>query len=403
MNRRPWVRLVGVAAALVCSASLAKPSSRIVAIADVHGAYTEFVSILQRAGLADSSLNWAGGDMTFVQLGDVLDRGADSRKAVDLLMKLQKQAPEQNGRVIPLLGNHEMMDMMGDLRYVSAGEYAAFSSAQSEQVREKAYQSYLDFLAAVRRQGGRISLEPDREKWMAEHPPGFFELRDAYGTSGQYGRWFRRHDAVVQLGNAVFLHGGLDPGLHFNNVEELNKRVHTELELFDTLWKSLSQENAIWRYMTLQEALRTLQEEWKGVEAGTQQVSPRAREDMLRLLSGLPHWLIISPNGPLWYRGLAEVPEDELTDKLQAMMERLKIERIVLGHTVVSTQGVTVRFGGRVFLMDTGMLASYFHGRPSALEIQEGQFTAVYADGERKVLVAQGARQPRAPRPERPL
>ena len=51
-------------------------------------------------------------------------------------MKLEKQAQEAGGRVHCLLGNHEAMDIYGDLRYISPGEYAAFRDENSEKIRE---------------------------------------------------------------------------------------------------------------------------------------------------------------------------------------------------------------------------------------------------------------------------
>src|SRR5262245_27458863 len=90
-------------------------AERVVAIGDVHGAYGRFVAILREAGLIDQRERWTGGRAVFVQTGDVLDRGADSRRALDLLRKLETDAARAGGRVVPLLGNHEIMRMLGDL------------------------------------------------------------------------------------------------------------------------------------------------------------------------------------------------------------------------------------------------------------------------------------------------
>src|SRR6187431_899212 len=56
-----------------------RTTERVVAIGDVHGAYSQFVSILRAAGLIDSRERWIGGKALLIQTGDVLDRGADSR------------------------------------------------------------------------------------------------------------------------------------------------------------------------------------------------------------------------------------------------------------------------------------------------------------------------------------
>src|SRR6185295_12877271 len=115
---------------------------RIVAVGDVHGAYERFVEILQTAGILDGRLRWAGGRAHLVQLGDVVDRGPDSRKALDLLDRLQDDARRAGGAIHHLLGNHEIMRMLGDLRYVTPGEYEQFITAKSGRVRG-------DFVAAA--------------------------------------------------------------------------------------------------------------------------------------------------------------------------------------------------------------------------------------------------------------
>ena len=71
---------------------------RIVAVGDVHGAYDRFVEILTAAGVIDKRLRWTGGKTHLVQLGDVVDRGPDSRKAIDLLKKLERDA---DNKVLP--------------------------------------------------------------------------------------------------------------------------------------------------------------------------------------------------------------------------------------------------------------------------------------------------------------
>ena len=91
---------------------------RVVAFADVHGAYAELLGLLRETGIVDAQDHWAAGNTHLVSLGDLLDRGADSRKVMDLLMRLQGEAPAAGGQVHVLLGNHEAMNLLGDLRYV---------------------------------------------------------------------------------------------------------------------------------------------------------------------------------------------------------------------------------------------------------------------------------------------
>ena len=98
--------------------------ARIIAIGDLHGDYEAFTQLLSQAELIDERGKWSGGSTILVQTGDVPDRGPDSLKIIQHLQRLQKQAPRRDGRVITLVGNHEAMNMTGDLRYVHEGEYA---------------------------------------------------------------------------------------------------------------------------------------------------------------------------------------------------------------------------------------------------------------------------------------
>jgi len=75
--------------ALHGSAAPAAGDGRVVAVADVHGAYDAFSAILREAGIIDASGRWVAGGTTFVQTGDILDRGRDVRKVLELLMALQ--------------------------------------------------------------------------------------------------------------------------------------------------------------------------------------------------------------------------------------------------------------------------------------------------------------------------
>jgi len=372
------IHLPGICVSLLMIVTLAAPAleGRIVAIGDVHGDLTDFASILRHTGLINDKSNWIGGGTVLVQVGDVVDRGPKSRECLNLLMALERQARRQKGKVIALLGNHEVMAMMGDLRYVSPEDYRGFVTEQSEKVREEAYQDYLDF--ASHHSPARAAVPADqmaREKWLLEHPLGFFERRDAFSPQGVYGHWLREHDAVVEIGDVLYVHGGLNPNTPFGDIQKLNQEIRSELAAFDSLWQSLSKKKVIWRYMRIEEALRQAEVEWKAVQADGQ-VAPELKNDLQKFL-GFSAWFVNSPDSPLWYRGLALEPEETLKAGVDAMLERLKIGYIVCGHTVQPDFEVNHRFGNRVWLIDTGMV---FGGRASALEIRNGAFTPDYTD-----------------------
>ncbi|MCC6906287.1 MAG: metallophosphoesterase [Anaerolineae bacterium] len=83
--------------------------STIFVLGDIHGCLDKITPLLYRAGLVDRRLAWTGGDATLCLLGDYVDRGLDSIPVLDLIMRLQREAAGAGGRVLALLGNHDLM------------------------------------------------------------------------------------------------------------------------------------------------------------------------------------------------------------------------------------------------------------------------------------------------------
>lgn len=99
---------------------------RIVAIGDVHGDSDAFERVLELSGLYRRSTGWIGGNAVLVQIGDILDRGAQEKECLQLLRDLKREAPLQGGTVVSLLGNHEVMNAAGITYMASARSTAAF-------------------------------------------------------------------------------------------------------------------------------------------------------------------------------------------------------------------------------------------------------------------------------------
>ncbi|MBZ5515490.1 MAG: metallophosphoesterase [Acidobacteriia bacterium] len=371
----------------VCSSAA---QERVIAVGDVHGSFPQFVGILQQVGLLDANHHWAGGAAVLVQVGDVPDRGTRTRECLDLLMALEQEAPRQNGRVIPLLGNHEVMVMVGDFRYVNREDYPHFADERSNARREEAYREFRAFVDANprRRQAFGADDAAGRQKWMEGHPLGFFELRDAFGPEGVYGRWLRQHDAVAQIGGEIFVHGGLSPQFHFRNFRELNERARSELRRYDALWQSLSQKGIIWRYMQFREAVAEVRAALKSSDETDS--DPRAAQALgdMREFANIGDWAISSPDGPLWYRGYAQEPTERLQSFVEKTLRRFEAQRIVVGHTIVDSQRITTGLHNRVLFIETEMILEGRGGRTSALEIRNETFTAYYSNGERRLLLA---------------
>lgn len=307
------LRLLAVVCAAAVAVSAAPEAPRIVAIGDVHGDYPVFVEVLQKAGVIDARRKWSGGTTVLVQTGDVPDRGPQSRKVMDLLIDLEKQARKAGGRVHALLGNHEVMNMLGDLRYVSPEEYQSYASIDAEALREQVYAASAP---AAQRDDAVF-----KATWMAAHPPGWVELVRAFDVKGRYGRWLRQHDTIAKVGDTLFLHGGLSPKYATLQAGEINERVKVALA---------------------------------SANPGTEP-------------------LLTDEEGPLWYRGLALEPDATLTAHVDALLAHHGVARIVVGHTV--TPGVVLsRLGGKVILNDVGLSAVY-GGPPSSLEIHGATLT----------------------------
>ncbi len=99
---------------------------RVVAVGDLHGDLHATKRALELAGAVDRAGKWVGGNLTVVQTGDVLDRGDDEREIHEYLWKLRAEASAAGGRLILLSGNHELMNVAVDLRYVTPGGLSDF-------------------------------------------------------------------------------------------------------------------------------------------------------------------------------------------------------------------------------------------------------------------------------------
>ncbi len=94
-------------------------AERVVAIGDLHGDLASAREALRLAGAIDGQDKWIGGKMVLVQVGDQLDRGDDEPQILQLLERLADEASQSGGAVHVLNGNHELMNVVGDLRYVT--------------------------------------------------------------------------------------------------------------------------------------------------------------------------------------------------------------------------------------------------------------------------------------------
>ena len=335
----PIVRYALLALALIVAvfpdpARAAQPK-RIVAVGDLHGDYQAWLTIARSAGLIDAGGRWAGGHTTLVQLGDIVDRQPESLKIIRSLQQLQKEAPRSGGRVVVVLGNHEAMNLLGDFRYVTPGEFAAFATPNSATVRDRVYeQNRAAFEKAAQAANPAATPQQVRDAWLAQHPLGWVEHKLAWLPSGDLGRWAARNPAVVKIDGTLFVHGGLSAEYSKISLDEINKRVATAMAAAD----------------------------------------------------GSPSTILYDPLGPLWYRGLvtrdpdaeevrgkAMPPQPALTSaqEFDAVLAAFRAQRMVVGHTP-DLKGIEIIDGGRLARVDTGISRAY-GGVLSWLEIVGGR------------------------------
>ena len=328
LRRAARFAAISLIAALAVGASPAPQPDRIIAVGDLHGDFSVWRDIAGGAGLVDSSGHWTGGRTTLVQVGDVVDRGPGSLEIVRELMRLQKEAPRQGGKVIALVGNHEAMNMTGDLRYTTPAEFAAFATKDSAALRERLYQARkAEVEAKYRSRDPKMTSEAIHDAWIKSTPLGWVEQRLAWAPNGEIGKWVVRNPAVALVDGNLFVHGGLSVEASKLPMAEINKRVAAAL----------------------------------------------AKDD------SSPDSIINSPVGPLWYRGLisrdpkvTEIPaggvaRPPIEQEIATVLAAYGAKRIVVGHTP-NLKGIQILYGGKLVTIDTGN-SSYYGGTPSYLEI----------------------------------
>lgn len=154
---------------------------RIFAMGDIHSDARNALAMLHKAGLIDRKGNWSGGNTMLVQLGDIVDRGPDTRLLYAFFRRLRLQASASGGKVINILGNHEPMQLCGTLQYVHPQDFESYGSP-----------------------GAR-----------------FF----SFTTKGEDGQDLRSWDTALMVNRTLFVHAGIAPEFASMGLETLNNRM----------------------------------------------------------------------------------------------------------------------------------------------------------------------------------
>ncbi|GAB3020791.1 metallophosphoesterase [Bowmanella dokdonensis] len=175
-------------------------ASRIAAISDIHGQFGLLDQLLKAHRIVDENGRWHFSDGHLVVVGDVFDRGPQVTESLWYLYRLDSQARKAGGRVHLLLGNHEVMVLNGDLRYL-----------------HDKYQEIETLLG----------------KTQAE----------LYGDGMVLGAWLRTRNVLVKINDMLFAHGGLHPKLAEDGLtlEQINDEFTAHLvEQEDSLRQGLA-------------------------------------------------------------------------------------------------------------------------------------------------------------------
>lgn len=401
--------LLLVSTTLPASAVAAQDSGRrIVAVGDVHGSYESLVDVLSVTGMIDGSLAWSGGDSVLVQTGDLLDIGSGVRPALDLMMRLQGEARAAGGDVIVLLGDHEVLSILGELRDVAPETFATFADEDQTTTLHAAFQEFAQAFLRMEAgygQANRSKQEELRDKWAEGQIPGRVEYMRAMGPDGVYGKWLRTLPVTTAVDDVLFTHASLAPQLAAWSPDDINERLSAEIAALDAARAYLFGLGFVTTFGDIGETIRGLKFQFDAVEGLNWFEQPR---EMLNKPPVLPvgewkdldkfertepilrinGWFMLTPRGPIWSNGYAESPEGMLEGTLPGLLEATGTKAVVAGHVPSEDGNVVSRAGGKLFLIDTGMAQG---GTASALVITDGEVEAVYADGSRDALPALGS------------
>ena len=322
---------VGIATARLSAKpdrSIFPEAERIVVVGDIHGDYEQLILVLQSAEIINHRRKWIAKKTHLVQLGDIPDRADSTLKIIEFLRDLEKQARRKRGRVHILIGNHDAMNVYGDLRYVVDGEFAAFATEKSAERLELLYENEIAWIKENNpEEKWPIFDDAFREQWFESRPLGYLEHRINWLPTGDIGAWTIDRNAILKIGRNLFIHGGLGPEYANWSIDEINAAVRESLADVDNI-----------------------------------------EETILK-----------SEEGPLWYRGLAQNPQETERAHLETLLEHFNVDRIILGHT--PTNGVIwPRFNGKVILVDVG-LSRYYGDHLASLIIEGDELTAIHRKG----------------------
>ncbi|XP_021763701.1 shewanella-like protein phosphatase 2 [Chenopodium quinoa] len=308
---------------------------RLIAVGDIHGDFEKCKESLLLSGIIDATGNWSGGSSTVVQIGDVLDRGSDEIKILYFLERLKRQADKSGGKIITMNGNHEIMNIDGDFRFITADSLKEFSNWAF-------WYNVGNSMKALF--SGNVDLPKDPFRGVPvefkgirkEFHEGFRARIAALQPNGPLStRFLANNVTVLVMGESVFVHGGLLAN-HVNyGLERINKEVRDWINgVRGDLWRDIG----------------------------------RGR------------------NSVVWLRRFShELAESCDCEALEHVLTTIPgAKRMIMGHTIQG-KGINGACEGKAIRIDVGMSKGCINGLPEVLEIAK--------NSEARVLTANPAYQ----------
>ncbi len=297
-------------------------AAQIVAIGDVHGDLEATRAALRLAGAIDEHDRWIGKRLVVVQTGDQLDRGDHEREILDLFERLTKQAAAAGGAFHALLGNHEIMNVAGDFRYVTPGGFAAFADIEQS---GSVYSAHSTHSASA--SSPRVARSPA----AARLPKAARGRGRAFFPGGPYARTLAKRNTIIVVGQTAFAHGGILSAHAQQGIANINAEVRAWIE-------------------------------------GRRKTPPP---------------IVTDPESPVWTRRYS-MPNPTQADcaELRRTLRMLNARRMVVGHTVQKA-GITSACNKQIWRIDVG-LSAHYGGRTEVLAIEGNRLTILHSKSGRR-------------------
>lgn len=161
---------------------------RILAVGDLHGDFKALIRLLSESQFIDADGKWIGEDSHLVLIGDLMGGHRDSVLLVPFLMRLETEAGRRGGRVSALLGNHDVLPFFDDWSGMTKHERSAFRDGDDS----------------------------------------------PFQGSGPAARWMRSRNAILRVGDFVFVHAGFGPWALSTRAERVNATIRAWIAYYQT-------------------------------------------------------------------------------------------------------------------------------------------------------------------------